>query len=75
MNVWNQLDLDTMKMRERIIELTEEFDSNQKNKIGDYNQKLNKFLNRKLKKESDLLIKRQVFLTLFSLEISKSKGL
>lgn len=67
MNIWNQHDLKVMDMREKIILLKEKFDKKHKKDDKYYSQKFNRFLDRRLKKESNLILKRQVFITLFSL--------
>ncbi|UZE94110.1 MAG: hypothetical protein IB618_00845 [Candidatus Pacearchaeota archaeon] len=67
MNLWNQHDLKVMETREKAILLKEEFDKKHGINIKDYSQKLNRFLDRRLKQESDLILKRHLFLTIFSL--------
>jgi len=67
MNLWNQHDLKVMETREKMVLLKEDFDKKHGTDIEDYSQKLNLFLDRRLKKESDLILKRHFFLTLFSL--------
>jgi len=71
MNLWNQHDLIVMDTREKMILLKEEFDKKNKIDIENYSQKLNRFLNEKLKEESDLILKRHFFLTLFPLAVQK----
>ena len=73
MNFWNQHDLAIIDMREKIIELKEEFDKKHNENIKNYSQKFNRFLDRRLKKESDLILKKQVSMTLFSLAIQNRK--
>ena len=73
MNFWNQHDLAIIDMREKIILLKEEFDKKHNENIKNYSQKFNRFLDRRLKKESDLILKKQVSMTLFSLAIQNRK--
>ena len=73
MNLWNQHDLKVMETREKIILLKEEFDKKHGTNIENYSKKFNKFLNRQLKKESDLILKRHFFMTIFSLFFQKRK--
>lgn len=73
MNFWNQHDLEVMEMREKIILLKEKFDKKHGKDIKNYPQELNRFLDRKLKKESDLILKRHMLVTIFSLEIQNRK--
>jgi len=73
MNFWNQHDLAVIDMREKIILLKEEFDKKHNENIKNYSQKFNRFLDRRLKKESDLILKKQVSMTLFSLAIQNRK--
>lgn len=74
MNLWNQHDLKLMETREKMVLLKEEFDKKHGTNIKNYSQKLNRFLDRRLKKESDLILKRHIFMTIFPL-VSKPKGL
>ena len=69
MTFWNKLDLEVMEMREKIIEFTDEFNKKNGTKIPNYTKKLNGFLDRRLRKQSDLILKKQIFMTLFSLKI------
>ena len=73
MNVWNNLDLEALDMRDRIILLTEEFNAKHGESVNDYNQKLNRFIDKKLKRESDLLFRKQFFVTTLSLGILNRK--
>jgi len=73
MNPWNKHDLKVIELDEKIILLKKEFDKENGTDIKDYNQRLNKFLNRKLKKESDLILKEHFFLTLISLIVQNRK--
>ena len=73
MNVWNELDLEVLDMRDKIMILTEEFNAKNGEQIENYNQRLNKFLDRKLKKESDLIFRKQIFLTISSMAILNRK--
>ncbi len=66
---WQENDLKIVEMREKIIELTDEFNNKKGMNIKYYNQKLNRFLNRKLRKISDIIFAEQVFMTLFSLKM------
>ena len=67
MNFWNQHDLQVMELMDKISLLKEEFDIKHGKDIDNYNQKFNRFLDEKLKKEANLILKRQVFMTTFSL--------
>jgi len=67
MNLWNQHDLKVMETREKIVLLKEEFDIKNGTEIENYSQKFNRFLDRRLKKESNLILKRHFFLTIFAL--------
>lgn len=62
MNFWNQHDLEVMNTQEKIILLKEKFDKKNNKEDENYCQKLNQFLNRNLKRESDLIIKTGVFI-------------
>lgn len=73
MNLWNRHDLKIMELDDKIILLKEEFDKRNGIDIENYSKKLNSFLNRKLKKESDLILKRHFFLTLFPLVVQNRK--
>ena len=64
MNLWNQQDFMVMEMKEKMILLKEAFDKKHGIDIKDYSQKLNRFLDRKLKRESDLILKRHIILTI-----------
>lgn len=65
---WQQNDLKAVEMREKIIELTDEFNKKKGTDIENYNQKLNRFLNNKLRKMSNLILAEHFFMTLFSLK-------
>ncbi len=67
MNLWNKQDLRVMKLDDKIVLFKEEFDKKNGTDIENYSRKLNNFLNRKLKKESDLILKGHLFLSLFPL--------
>jgi len=73
MNFWNKHELDVMELDDKMILLKEEFDKKLGIDTKDYSKKLNGFLNRRLKKESDLILKRHMFLTLFPLIIQNGK--
>jgi len=73
MNFWNQHDLFVMDTREKIVLLKEEFDKKNGIEIKDYHKKLNNFLDRKLKKQSELIFKQQLILPLFFLYLQKRK--
>ena len=73
MNLWNQHDLNVMETREKMVLLKESFDKKHGTDIENYSQKLNGFLDRILKKESDLILKRCFFLTIFPLVIQNRK--
>ncbi len=62
-----------MELDDKMILLKEEFDKKNGRDIKDYSKKLNNFLNRKLKKESNLILKRHLFLSLFPLAIQNRK--
>lgn len=66
---WNQHDLKVMELDDKIVSLKEEFDKKYGTKIRDYPKRLNRFLDRKLKKESDDILKEHMFLTLVSLNV------
>jgi len=68
-----ELDLKFMEFDDKLILLKEEFDKKKGTNIKNYSKKLNNFLNRKLKKESDLILKRHFFLCLFPLVIQNRK--
>jgi len=73
MNLWNQHDLFVMDTREKMVLLKEEFDKKNGIEIKDYHKKLNNFLDRKLKKQSELIFKQQLILPLFFLYLQKRK--
>ena len=73
MNFWNQHDLFVMDTREKMVLLKEEFDKKNGVEIKDYHKKLNNFLDRKLKKQSELIFKQQLILPLFFLYLQKRK--
>jgi len=73
MNLWNQHDLKVIELDEKIILLKEDFDKKHGTDIENYSQKLNRFLDRRLKKESDLILKRHFFLTIFPLVIQNRR--
>lgn len=66
---WQENDLKVVDMREKIIELTDEFNKKKGTNIENYNQKLNRFLDRRLRKQSDLIVAEQIFMTIFSLKV------
>ncbi|MBS3093806.1 hypothetical protein J4456_04480 [Candidatus Pacearchaeota archaeon] len=67
MNFWNKHDLIVMNTREKIILLKEEFNKKNGNDIENYNKRLNSFLDRKLKKQSEIILKQQILLSMFFL--------
>lgn len=67
MNNWNNLDLEVAQIRENIILLTEEFDKINGKGIEDYNKKLNRFLNTKLRNKSESILQKQLSFSLFYL--------
>lgn len=73
MNYWNQQDLMIMDTREKAISLKDEFDKKNGTNIENYSKKLNLFLDRRLRKESDLILKRHMFMTFLSLAFLNSK--
>lgn len=64
MTSWFENDLKVLKLREKIILLTEEFNEKYGSDIESYDKKLDAFLKRKLKKESDLILREQLILTI-----------
>ncbi|MGA2130122.1 MAG: hypothetical protein ABSG05_00705 [Candidatus Pacearchaeota archaeon] len=66
---WKENDLKVVEMREKIIELTNEFDKKYGIDIPNYQKKLDKFLNKKLRKESDEIFAEQIFMTLSPLVV------
>ena len=66
---WRENDLKVVEMREKIIEFTNEFNKKKGTGIRNYNQKLNRFLNRRLRKMSDLILAEHLFMTISSLKI------
>ena len=64
---WNEHDLKVVEMREKIIYLTSQFDQDNGTEIPDYHIRLNQFLDRHLKKESDSLLKEHFDLTVSTL--------
>jgi hypothetical protein len=73
MNFWNQHDLTIMEIRENAISLKEEFDKKKGTNIKNYSKKLNLFLDKRLKKESDLILKRHMFMVFLSLAFLNRK--
>jgi len=67
MNLWNQHDLIVMDTQDKIILLKEEFDKKNGLHIENYHKRLNNFLDRKLKKQSEIILKQQLFLPVFFL--------
>jgi hypothetical protein len=66
---WQENDLKVVEMREKIIELTKEFNNKEGTNTKNYNKKLNRFLDKRLRKISDIIFTEQVFMTLFSLKM------
>lgn len=64
---WRENDLKVSEMREKIIELTEKFNEKNGTEILSYQKKLNLFLDRKLKKESNILLAEHFSLTISGL--------
>lgn len=69
---WQENDLKVVEMRERIIELTNEFNTKKGTEIENYHQKLNLFLNRKLKKRSNVILAEHFYMSITSLKIPNS---
>jgi len=69
MNLQNRTSLAITDLREKAIELTEEFDT--KNKYGEhnYNKRLESFLKRRIGKVTDKVLIAQIFLSITSLKI------
>jgi len=67
---WRENDLKVVEMREKIIELTEEFNTKKGTDIENYHQKLNNFLNRRLKKMSDLILVEHLFMSITSIKVT-----
>ena len=67
MNLWNKHDLLVMDTREKMVLLKEEFDKKNGVNIENYHQRLNNFLDRKLKKQSKIIMQQQLFLSFFFL--------
>jgi len=65
---WRENDLKVVELRERIIDLTEEFNQKKSKNIKNYHQKLNRFLNRRLRKMSDLIFAEHLLLSVTSLK-------
>ena len=56
-----------MGTRERMVLLKEEFDEKYGVNVENYHRRLNNFLDRKLKKQSEMILKQQLFLSIFFL--------
>jgi len=69
MKFWNDHDLEIIDLRENIIDLTEEFEKKFGEDIENYNKKLDFYLKRRLKKQSNLILKTSVLMTTSSLVI------
>lgn len=70
---WRENDLKVVEMREKIIELTNEFNQKNGTEISNYNKKLNRFLDNQLRKNSDLIFAEQIFMTISSIKIPSRK--
>ena len=66
---WRENDLKVVEMREKIIELTDEFNKKYGTNIQNYSKRLNRFLNKKLRKSSDIIFAEQIFMMNSSLEM------
>ncbi len=69
MNFWNAHDLAVVDLRERIIDLTEEFEKKFGRDIQDYNLKLERFLKQRLGKQSDFIFKSSILMTTSALNV------
>ena len=69
---WQENDLKVVELREKIIELTSEFDKKNGTEIEEYNSKLHKFINYRLKKVSNSILSEHFFITINSLKIANS---
>ncbi len=67
MNFWNAHDLAVVDLREKIIDLTEEFEKKFGRNIQDYNIKFERFLKQRLRKQSDFIFKSSILMTTNSL--------
>lgn len=70
---WGENDLKVVELREKIIELTDKFNQKNSTDIKDYSQKLNRFLDKRLRKISDIIFAEQVFMTISSLKTPNRK--
>ncbi|MEK6952769.1 MAG: hypothetical protein AABX29_07175 [Nanoarchaeota archaeon] len=66
---WRENDLKVSEMRKKIIELTDEFNKKKGTNIKNYSHKLNRFLDKKLRKSSDFIFAEQMFMTISSLKM------
>lgn len=70
---WRENDLKVVEMREKIIEFTNEFNNKKGTEIPNYSQKLNRFLDRRLRKFSDRIFAEQIVMTISSLKTPNQK--
>jgi len=64
---WNENDLKIVDIREKIILLTNTFNEKFGKDINNYHKKLEKYIDKRLKKDSTILLKEQMFMKLTSL--------
>ncbi len=74
MNIWNKQDLALMELDDKILTLKEMFDKKKGTDVENYAKKLNSFINRNLAKESEIIFKRHLFISVVGIS-KKPKGL
>jgi len=63
MKFWNAHDLMVVDFREKIIILTKEFENKYGKNVENYNKKLDSYLKKRLKKQTNFILRTSVLMT------------